>query len=350
MSIYNSIVYNITKLENINCFNLKYKYDGIHYILKIHFSLLLKNSINIKSKYTFFINTLHHFCVEDILEEQFIALFCKIQKTYNMLNKFVYNYKYKKAKTVVTTDMGLNELCVNSPNVICLFHVGSKYLFHINDLIKIINTSLTNSYLFYSEPIAVKNPYNNLPFDKSTLYNIYFFIKYKTNYSPDLFFKFFECNFNLTLFNTNNEYVLREKIIRNYVYNSNSHVLYIDIMNMIFDFNLHKDRHCTIEIDVDFPKSKLIKIFQPYLLLYIQSKYSMLEHKQIEADRLLEVRLIRFQKCNPRFGTKQFALIMEYHSNFKKIVKHKVYFIEAHIGFNNVCQETETFLTTHLNF
>ena len=96
-----------------------------------------------------------------------------------MLNRFVYNYKYNKAKIVVDTDMGLNKLNINDHNVFCLFHNNSKYLFLINDLIKIINSSLTNSYMFFSQPLPSKNPYNNLPFTKSNLYNIYLFLKFK---------------------------------------------------------------------------------------------------------------------------------------------------------------------------
>ena len=123
---------------------------------------------------------------------------------------FIHNYKYKKSNIVVNTDIGLNELIPNSKNVICIFHKNARYLFHINDLINIINTSLTNSYMFFSEPLPIKNPYNNLPFGKSTLYNIYFFIKYKTNYHCDLLLKFFDCDFNLSLFKIKNEYLLRE--------------------------------------------------------------------------------------------------------------------------------------------
>ena len=197
METYKLIIKKIIKTD-INFFAPDYKEDEtIKYYIKMPFFLFEKN-LNIKNKYKNLSETLEGFLLTDEKKrEEFIDYFYKIQKTYNTLNRFVYNYKFKKTKIVVNTDMGLNELNENDKNVICIIDNNSKYLFHVNDLIKMINVSLTNSYLFFSEPKSVKNPYNNLPFNKSTLYNIYFHIRYKTDYYPELLFKFFECNFNI---------------------------------------------------------------------------------------------------------------------------------------------------------
>ena len=184
---YSLIVKNIIKTENNN-FDVKYINDGVDLVIKINFKILLEKEINVKNKFEFFFYTINSFLIKKI---DFINYFFKIQKTYNVLNRFVYNYKYNRAKIVVNTDMCLNELIPNSKNVICLFQNNSKFLFQINDIIKIIYASLTNSPFFFSEPLTIKNPYNNLPFNKSILYNIYFFIKFKTTYYSELIFKFF---------------------------------------------------------------------------------------------------------------------------------------------------------------
>ena len=50
-----------------------------------------------------------------------------------------------------------------------------KYLFSIFDLKEIINKSLSNIDYGYPKILPIKNPYNNIPFTQSNLYNIYFF-------------------------------------------------------------------------------------------------------------------------------------------------------------------------------
>ena len=350
---YSLIIKKIIKTEN-NFLNYNYKYDGVDCIFKIAFNNMLNQDLNIKNKYKFFIKTLNGFYIKGTQKEEFINYFCKIQYIYNILNRFAYNYKYNKSKLVVNTDICLNELMPNSKNVICIFHKNARYLFHVKDLINIINTSLTNSYMFFSEPLPIKNPYNNLPFGKSTLYNIYFFIKYKTNYHCDLLLKFFDCDFNLLIFKCKNEYLLRELSINNYVYKSNSQTLKNEILDMISFFN---DNYCTnipelqIFIDKEFPKDKLIKIFQPYLLMYCLSQYSFLNHKKTETLYYYKQGLRRFQKFNPQFGRKKYKIIFKHTKNFKKKVVGKIIeFDDRHITFNNIEKNNETFLSDHLNY
>jgi len=348
---YSLIIKKIIKPEN-NYLNYNYKYDGVNCIFKIFFNIMLNQDLNIKNKYKFFIETLNVFYIKGTKEEEFINYFCKIQNTYNILNRFAYNYKYKKSKIVVNTDICLNELIPNSKNVICIFHKNARYLFHVNDLINIINTSLTNSYMFFSEPLPIKNPYNNLPFDKSTLYNIYFFIKYKTNYHCDLLLKFFDCDFNLYLFKCKNEYLLREWSINNFVYKSNSQTLKNEILDMISFFNENFCKNIQenkIFIDEEFPKNKLIKIFQPYLLMYCLSQYSFLNHKKTQTLYYFKQGLRRFQIFNPQFGRKKYKIIFKHTKNFKKKVVGKIIeFDDRHVTFNNIEKNNETFLSDHL--
>jgi hypothetical protein len=199
--------------------------------------------------------------------------------------------------------MELNEIVEGGNNIICIHHKNGKYLFKINDLLKIINNSLTNSHYFFSEPIAIKNPYNNLPFDKSNLYNIYFFIKFNTCYKVDLFEKYFAVNFNLSEFYHQYEFLLREYIITNYVNDSTQTQLRKHITNMIHEFNR---LHITMKfkIDPEFPDHILIKIMKPYILLYITSLYSLVAIIRSNAVAKLKHKLTQFYKFNPAFGRK----------------------------------------------
>lgn len=344
MSLIKNITQKIIKLEN-NIFSFNYdNSDNIDPLIKILFSSLVNNSY--KSKFIMFkesLNSFLHFSRED-----FINYFCKIQKVYYALSRFVFLYKYKKSIMSVTTDMGLNDISIDKPNILCIYHSNTRYLFNVCDLIKIINTSLTNSYMFFSEPLPSKNPYNNLPLTKSNLYNIYFFIKFNTNIYDDLLFKFFHCDFNMTIFYKKYEHILREYTIINFIKNSTVSALYEEINRMINIYN-YKNYKNKIRIDKVFPKNILIKIMKPYLLLFLQSYYTLIPSIKRNASFELNYKLKKFHKFNPQFGRKIIKLGIKTYPNFQKKSFIKDYdFNIKHIAFNY--NKNTNHLTNHLHF
>ena len=350
MSTLSLIIKNIAKTET-DFFSPEYNNDGVNGTVRIYFHILSSSDLSIKQQYKFFKETPRGFLMTGN-ENVFIEYFCRIKKTYNVLNRFAYNYKYKRAKIVADRDLCLNELKPTDPNVICIYQENARYLFHINDMIQIIDTSLTNAFMFFSEPMPIKNPYNNLPFNKSTLYNIYFFIKFNTRLYPELLIKFYNCSFNLTEFKHANEYLLREYSIRNFVYKSSQDDLVDEINDMIEQYNSHcKSRKLknTINIDDDFPKDKMIKIFQPYLMLYITSKYAFLEHDRSYNLFSLRIGLLRFNKFNPVFGRKVHRIQYGETKDFKRKICGKIVtFNDAHTGFNRIEKQNREFLSDHL--
>ena len=352
MTTFKLIIKNIIKTEN-NIFSSNYdKTDEVNLLYKLLYQNLLNENINPEQKFIFLNNSLQNIFLND--KDVFMYYFCKIQQTYNALNRFAFLYKYNKSKIVVDTDMTLNKITENQKNVLCIFHKNAKYLFTANDMINIINTSLINNYEFFAEPLCIKNPYNNLPFTKSILYNIYLFIKYNTYLKPELLFHFFSCNFNLSLFKKKYEYVLREHAIVNYVYKSPSTILIRSINIMIKEFNTNcakLNKSNRIIIDKDFPKEKLIKIMKPYLLVFFTSNYSLLFYKKAEARIYLKNLLVRFNNFNPQFGRKKIKIIMTRDANFKKKIAGKIIeFDEMHVGFNNNKKDNAHFLDDHINY
>jgi hypothetical protein len=351
MTTYKLIIKNKIKTD-INFFSLDYKEDPyIKWYIKVSFMVMLNQKLDIKNKYKTFFELLNGFLIKDHKDE-FICYFSKIQKNYNILNRLIYNYKYKKAKIVVNSDMCLNELTENQKNVLCILDNNSKYLFNINDLIKIIDTSLTNSDLFFAQPKSIKNPYNNLSFNKSTLYNIYFFIIYKTNYYPELLFKFFKCHFNLTNFKYLNEHLLRDYSIENYVYKTPYNTIKDEIILMVNFFNSYCQQiKNKILINEDFPQKKIVEIMRPYLFLYCKSQYSFHPEEKRRYYCYFKESLIRFNKFNPQFGRKKIKLLYKVNSNFKKKISEKeIYFDDNCIKFLNVEKLNDNFLVDHLKY
>jgi hypothetical protein len=275
----------------------------------VFFQIFVNTPYTTKHKFDFYNKTNKNPFLNDITKQRFNEMFYTIQRTYYAFNRLKTVFLYKYAKSNANTDMELNDIVEGSKNVICIHHMNGKYLFKINDLLKIINNSLTNSHYFFSEPIAIKNPYNNLPFDKSNLYNIYFFIKFNTCYKADLFEKYFKVDFNLSEFYQQYEFLLREHIIKNYVNDSTQSHLRKHITNMINEFNkIHPTMK--FKIDAEFPEDKLITIMKPYVTLYITSLYSLVAIIKSNAFAKLKYKLIKFYKFNPTFGRK--TAVMNY--------------------------------------
>ena len=88
-------------------------------------------------------------------------------------------YKWKKAKVYnIDSDLHGNPLN-NDKYTIRLLENNTIYTFKIHDLLNIIKDNLSNIYIaeyliFFQEPKMIKNPYTNIIFKKSLLYNIYF--------------------------------------------------------------------------------------------------------------------------------------------------------------------------------
>lgn len=345
MTTFNYITKKIINTDN-NFFSPNYdNSDIVNPIFKILFYGFVNNN-TYTSKFNVFKENLNSFL--HFSRDEFIQYFCKIQKTYHSLSRFAYLYKYKKSIMSVTTDMGLNNININDKNILCIYHVNSRYLFNINDLLKIINVSLINNYMFFAEPLPSKNPYNNLPFTKSNLYNIYIFIKHNTNIYDDLFFKFFKCDFNLSIFYNNYEYLLREYSIKNFIKNCTEKEIVNKINEMISNYN-NNYKNNTINIHDEFPKNKLVKIMKPYLLLYLNSCYSLIPIIKKNSDFDLKNKLRNFQKFNPQFGRRLVKMGLKPYPNFKTKSYIKAYvFNDKHIVFNS--NENNKFLSNHLKY
>jgi hypothetical protein len=358
MDTFYLIINKILKIEN-NIFFTYYDGIGVDPLLKVLFKFGFEkmNNENIpiyKKKFVFLKEAMNNFIIKGHREEEVFDYFNKIQRTYHSLNRFAFIYKFKKAKLIVNTDMGLNEISEFDKNVICIYQENAKYLFKIYDLLKIINMSLIHSHNFFADPVCIKNPYNNLPFGKNILYYIHYFLTEKNTIGinikySELFFKFYECQFNLTDFLNKYEYLLREKTITNIIKNLINDDAYKNIMSMINEFNMNKNEKNKIFIDEKFPKDKLVKIFNPYLNIYWNSKYLLVSTLKYKSLYELKAKLIKFQKFNPLFGRMK-ILYKKKICRDGKIRTFKINDVvnDSHINFNEY--ENDEFFKDHLSY
>ena len=73
----------------------------------IYFMLINKKEHSIEVKFKFFNVEINNIFLTEEQKQDFINVFCKIQKTYFALSRFAYMYKYKTANIVVDFDLCL---------------------------------------------------------------------------------------------------------------------------------------------------------------------------------------------------------------------------------------------------
>ena len=305
------------------------------YCSNLGYSKIVNKSF-IKKKYFYLKDILDNIFASENFKRDFLLCFSKAQRTYFAFTKLANMYKHKKSAIKMNVDLCMNELNPNKNNVITVLQCGSKYLFLASDLIRIVNSSLLNSSYFFAEPLQPKNPFNNIPFDKSTLYNIYFHIKYNCDNNPILFHLFFKANFNLDIFLYDNETYIRETTIKNYVRNSPPSDLYHDLKLML-SVNRRYTKKLLIHDDV--PVEKLVDIFRPYFHLFYLHKYGVHgTDKRNKSLAELKIKLRAFVEYNSLFG--------------RKIYKSERRFVQSISNNTSIIKTTTTFSFNldHINF
>jgi len=268
-----------------------------------------------------------------------LDIFCNIQKFINAILRLKYVWRFKKAKFYNTDDLYMNPITCSQKNTIILLQNNTKYIFTIREVMGTLNNSLANCSHFFTEPIVMKNPYTNIPFTKSALYNIYFAIKSSNYIMPILIAKYFASNFDLTVFSDLNEHHINEEYLRTYVENAYENCRQ-KVHKMFMDHTL------IIRIHKEFPNDLLFKIMKPYLNLYYMSNYSFNENIKIDSFRNLHRQLHDFMIFNRNFGRRKARLVPV--KPFSRCKKVEYYFNDSHLPFNYTINKN-SFMSSHLS-
>jgi hypothetical protein len=315
MSIFETIFQEMLNIKN-NEKNKKNKkqlvpkmFLFLHYFTPSNFSN--RDSLTwqkyIKYKYFILTNYLHvnkNNLIDNEVKDEILQLFSTTQKRVMALYRFK-DVCIRKTKKYLDDpqDLQFNLLSeMPKKHTMDIIQVGIRYQFSIFDLIRIINTSLSYEYNFFTDPKKIKNPWNNNPFSIATLYNIYFFIRHSTIGMPILLDRFFQSNFNLDMFERHNQLIIKNYIIEN-CQNFSKMKKLSHIYNMIDTFNKKRLR-CQIKIDSGFPENRLLEVMEPYLKTYLLSVYSYEDDLLIKYRSILVTKLRQFNKMNPIFGRK----------------------------------------------
>ena len=310
-------------------------------IVKVLFKLNIKNIYTSKIKCLQIM--LSNIFLNETTKEEIMNTFYNIQRFIHAILLLKRIWKWKRATIYNTDDLYMNTIHAGQKNTLTLLQNNTKYIFQIRELIGTVNTALSNSCHFFLEPIICKNPYTNIPFDKSSLYNIYFAVRSSTFIMPPLLHKYFLSDFHLSEFSIMNQHTMNQEYLRTYVDNNCAKDVR-DIVKDMFD-----DHRITMKINKSFPKDKLFTIMKPYLHLYFISNYSLNEYKKRLHYKQLHRKLHEFFTFNPNFGRKKVRFIEVRPFSKSKKIEH--YFEDKHIDFNEPvdCRNSSKhFLNSHL--
>ena len=236
-------------------------------------------------------------------DTEFIDLFTQFQKMYFGFSRLATLYRSRRSTIANAFDLGLNPIAHTNPRkTFVIIQDKSAYIMTLPELINIINASLSYANTFFILQLyPAKNPYTNVPFNKSTLYNIYFAVKCSDYVMPPLLHAFFIHHFDLNAFENANKSCILEYAINRYVDYSHHDMLCADVMDMLS----RNDSTRKWFISPDFPKNTLVDIMRPYLHMDLRIQYADVCDQiwtYLRGD--LRVMLDAFYLFNPKFGRK----------------------------------------------
>ena len=258
----------------------------------------------IKYKYYILKNFLFNSTIKEETKDKLLTSFSTIQKyilsLYRLKHKITLKYRKFKGDQV---DLNFNLLSENTENTIVLYDNHNKYIFDIFEIIKIMCTSLSYDDNFFIEPTIIKNPWNNQKFTISQLSSIYFHIKQTNIHMPILIERFYTSNFNIVKFQNENQFIVKQYIINNcHKLSQNKNLKYIG--SMLNFYNKTSIKQDQIRISNLYDDKYIVKIFQPFIKIYLQSKYSYESDIRNKNKILLKKKLKIFKLNHSKFGRK----------------------------------------------
>ena len=201
----------------------------------------------------------------------YATIYVKAKRIVNILKRFVYNYKLKKAINYdFDQDLDLDSLSIfKKKHLINIYQNNTNYIFRLTDLINIICENLYHSEGLFPNPKQPKNPFINIEFKTHHLYAIYFRLLDTHFNIPIVLNMYFNCEFSIKNFLFINYPFVKERTIENYMNNCN---IFYEITRMLNE--LKKLTGYEIKITSQGTQEIIIRDFKPCLHKWLRSLYS----------------------------------------------------------------------------
>jgi hypothetical protein len=218
--------------------------------------------------------------VSENAKDEFLEKYARFQRTINGFKKLVRRWRLSRKYVVYpnTTDLKGVELSEYKPHlVINLVENGTIYGFYILDLLKMWNIALKQRMYVIETPHSLRNPYTNLPFTKTNLYNIYFKAHFSGIKKPMTVEMCFQCRFSMPLLMATYGAQLREMAIVEYS-ETEDISLYHELMGIQADYGSLLPMLSTNTEYTDDIKMFQIKKYKPLIQAFCFMSYSTNNH------------------------------------------------------------------------
>ncbi len=238
------------------------------------------------------------FITYEIVDKFYISM-SRVQRAYFGFERLARVWKYKHSIVQISHDLYMNEINPNDKKTLVLLQNGKLYYFSVSDLSKIIKNSITHaaSYLF-PEPLPIKNPFTNIIFTKSDLYNIYFKLRDSYCVIPYLIELFFRYNFDIFYLRKWHEKELLKHIIDTYIRDAPLSHLYDECLDMLYQYGFDRN----ICPDNRFPREQFIQTMRPFLNLHLNIKCNPDKLVVMNLNYEIKYRLKAFVTKYPLYG------------------------------------------------
>ena len=204
---------------------------------------------------------------ESVLKIKFKAIYFESKRIKKCLHSFLKIYLWKKAiDSEIQQDLYMNKLTIfNEKFLISVLEKNTIYKFRLSDIVNLWMLSLKKTDQLFVVPMNVKNPYTNIEFSKSSLYNIYLKLLNTGFIIPNLITSHIKYELDIKMFTIRNYPELKEMAILTFI-REGSHVeKYEHILNMLHDFRCDINYHTMSSLCSNNVKKKAEKIFTSYL-------------------------------------------------------------------------------------
>ena len=241
---------------------------------------------------------------DSVLQLKFENMYIESKSIKNKLNTFLKVFLCKNAiNSKIDSDLYLTSLDnFNGKYIISLLEKKSIYKFRISDIVNLWMLALTHVCGLFVKSLCVKNPYTNLEFSKSSLYNIFFKLVHTGFIIPPLIISFVKCNLDIDMFTIKNYPELKELSILNFMREGSCLDKYEHIINMLHDNRKIIDYHTIASLSGWSVKKRATVVFSNYLFLYLQSEFSCNPLIKNESRKRLQEKLKKFKTDEPTFG------------------------------------------------